>query len=373
MDWSGRSKADILAQDECVSAWLAAHLESTGSADVGGGRKVATWFRDSGIAADCLNELENLHASGELQQFLTAVQQYAADGVDVGSYMALEGLASSPGLNGELVIVLAYLVERGRYQCEVISGGRQLAVKAERLRKLNEAEQLQADEVQRARAAAEDAAMAKLAECLEANEIASEDPIVLTAGDVDWDSVERGESQTEQSATEPELGGAGERLRWEIRYTLQLPNAEAGEAPLGMAGTVIRDTDEADNSVLLIAGFVHDRWRAANEGDPSPAVAVLLGTVSSTSTAAGDSDGAATRCKLVAVHTRSAGGDFEFPVTELSPIGQRSANEQELECARAALSTLDDRAISSLIEEAVHAFVDATSWQEWLSHLCDSM
>ena len=47
--------------------------------------------------------------------------------------MALEGLASAPELNGKPVAVLAFLVERGRYQCEILDGGRQLAVKAERV------------------------------------------------------------------------------------------------------------------------------------------------------------------------------------------------------------------------------------------------
>ena len=97
--------------------------------------------------------------------------------------MALDGLASSPELNGQLVSVLAFLVERGRYQVGPPPGpraaashrtatagvvtkggahlqveimdGRQLAVLATRLRPLDEAEAAAAAELRRSKEEAE--------------------------------------------------------------------------------------------------------------------------------------------------------------------------------------------------------------------------
>lgn len=242
LNWSLRDPEALALQDAAVDAWLTEHEGggAEGSERPSGG-SIATWFRDSGIGEDCLGELENLHSTDELDQFLAAVAQYAADGVDVGAAMALDGLASSPELNGQMVTVLAYLVERGRYQCEILDGGRQLAVKAGRLRALSEAEAGAAAGLQRAAAEAEAAAMAGLAEALEAEEEAAaagggggggDSGTTITGGDVDWAAVDAGTGGPAAPAPAPESMEAGERLRYEIRYTLQVRGTPLLALPL---------------------------------------------------------------------------------------------------------------------------------------------
>lgn len=232
MDWAARDPAGVALQDAAAEAWLV----KAGSSDRLWSRKptdphgsaVATWFRDSGIGADCLQELENLEQEGELGQFMLGVSQYKADGVEVGTAMALEGLGSSPDLNGQVVVVLAYLVERGRYQCEVLEGGRKLAVLAKRLRALTESEAAGAAGKMAERAAAERAELAWLAAALEQEELQKAEAeaeandedggTVVTGGDVDWAAVDAGKDAGSRAVPTRAEMEPGERFVYETRY-----------------------------------------------------------------------------------------------------------------------------------------------------------
>jgi hypothetical protein len=80
LNWAARDPASLALQDTAVEAWLV----KAGSSDRLWSRQptdphgsaVATWFRDSGIGAECITELENLEQEGELGQFMLAVSQY---------------------------------------------------------------------------------------------------------------------------------------------------------------------------------------------------------------------------------------------------------------------------------------------------------
>ena len=84
------------------------------------------------------------------------------------------------------------------------------------------------------------------------------------------------------------------------------------------------------HQTLLIVGFVHDRWRpdggdgvsgldglSARAASPAAAVAVLLGKLQDGGAAAidGEEGRQHVRCILAAVHTFSAAGVPEFPLT----------------------------------------------------------
>lgn len=122
-----------------------------------------------------------------------------------------------------MVVVLAFLVERGRYQCELLEGGRKLAVLAKRLRALTEAEAEGAAGRMEERAVAEQAEVAGLAAALEQEELqkvaANDDTetTVVTGGDVDWAAVDAGDGAV---PTREEMV-PGERFVYEIRYLLR--------------------------------------------------------------------------------------------------------------------------------------------------------
>jgi hypothetical protein len=381
LNWAARDPASLALQDTAVESWLV----KAGSSDRLWSRQptdphgsaVATWFRDSGIGAECITELENLEQEGELGQFMLAVSQYKvrkyfmfesaaprnahlpvrslkllcalsqADGVEVGSAMALDGLASSPELNGQAVVVMAFLVERGRYQCELLDGGRKLAVLAKRLRKLTESEAAGVATQMEERAAAEQAELAGLAAALEQEELqkantednattAEEEEdggTVITGGDVDWAAVDNpggGSGAAAGVSTSAEVQmEAGERFVYEIRYTLNAPaEAEGAEVrTLGTAGTVIRE-DAAGAGAVLVAGFVHLAGSAE-------AMAVLLCTTCATTAGAAGS-AAAAGGELVAVAIATADGPDYPEQGQLTPT--RDATDEELGATRAALS-----------------------------------
>jgi hypothetical protein len=281
--------------------------------------------------------------------------------------MALDGLASSPELNGQAVVVMAFLVERGRYQCELLDGGRKLAVLAKRLRKLTESEAAGVATQMEERAAAEQAELAGLAAALEQEELqkanteanattAEEEEdggTVITGGDVDWAAVDNpggGSGAAAGVSTSAEVQmEAGERFVYEIRYTLNAPaEVEGAEArTLGTAGTVIRE-DAAGAGAVLVAGFVHLAGSAE-------AMAVLLCTTCATTAGAAGS-AAAAGGELVAVAIATADGPDYPEQGQLTPT--RDATDEELGATRASLSVgrLDDLAIEALVADATYAF-----------------
>ena len=276
------------AAETAVAAWLS--REGQGRPDTVSG--AIQWFQDEKVdEAEWVSELQTLKDKDELESFLTALRQQRETGVKIGSEMVLEGLSSAQ-YNGQRVAVGAFLADRGRYQVE-LADNRTLAVMPDKLRPLTDHEvasdgrRTVVTATDRAAAAAEEE-MRRRDERGEDMEVEDEDEdeedpsgITFSTGDADWQaSQQRGgaEGGTGGGALEPEpepVMEAGQRLRYEVRYTLLHP-AEAAEAarvgrsapPLCVAGTVLREAIVGANNggAILAAGFVHDRWRAGRCG-----------------------------------------------------------------------------------------------------------